>query len=139
MAPGTNRRLALVFALALAAPLVGPLVGAVAAGTGTQVVTNETLTASPGTYQELDGYELNRSSTTVVHNGTTLSAPEEYNLDADRGRLRLNASAVDSGDTVRVSYEYQASGPIVGRLLGLLPIMVGALFVVLAAKGSEVR
>lgn len=118
-----------------------PVLTSVNDNTGTQTVTNETVSADVGAYVNLGGYDINSGSETVWgYNDSSGSyeqatAGTDYELDEGGGELKvLNSSTlIQDGEDVKVSYEYQASGQTTALVAGFIPTMVVLLLFVLVA------
>lgn len=129
-------------ALAVAATLVGPFNAAVADSTGTQSVTNESVTAEIDTFVELDGYDIVTDSETVYWYNNSSSSYEEvtsgtdYEMNYDPGQIKaLSGGSIGDGDELKVSYDYQATDGTTTTIAGLVPLFVVLLILgVLAAK-----
>jgi hypothetical protein len=125
----------LMIAVAIAATLVTPFVGAISGSTGV-VATTDNVTADPGTYQEIDGYEIDSATFTAEQSGTTLSEGTDYNLNETAGTIEfIDSTNVDPGDTVDLSYEYQATDGTTTTITDLLPLFVALLVLVTLAAG----
>jgi len=120
-------------------------VSAVDTSTGTQTVTNETVTAQTGEYVDLDGYELVDGTVTVYGyddaNSTYETAVDgtDYEVKLQPGQLQaLNTSnLIEDGEEVKVSYDYQASGSMTTLVVGFVPLMIGVLLFVVLAKKTD--
>lgn len=142
-----NRAAQVVLALAVFAAIgmvmLSPVSSVVSANTGTQNVTNESVTASYNQTHDLKGYDLNAGSVKVYgYNQTSgkyevASSPADYNVQTGPGKISFNSSSslIDSGENVKVSYDYQASGALTSLVLGFLPLGVGLLIFVGIANG----
>lgn len=116
---------------------------AVSTSTGTQTVTNETVTAETGEYVDLSGYSLEDGTVTVYgYNDTsdsyeTASEGSDYEVKLDSGELKAldGSTLIDDGEEVQVSYDYQATDDMTTMVIGFVPVMIGLLlFVVLAQR-----
>lgn len=123
-----------VFA-AVAVILLNPIISTVNGHTGVQSIENETVAAQFDESVDLQGYDIDNSSETVwAYNDTSGSYEQategtDYKLNPGPGTIELyNTSLVDSGEDVKVSYDYQATGDLAALVLGFLPIGV-ALFI----------
>lgn len=123
--------------------LLGPVSGVVQINTGTTSLTNETVNADYNDSVALQGYDVDQSSVTVwglndsSGNYEQASSPGDYSLNADAGSLDFNSSStlIQDGESVKVSYDYQASGPLVALIIGFVPLAVALLiFVGIATK-----
>lgn len=131
-------------ALAIASILLGPIVTAVSSNTGTQTVTNETVTANVGNYTDLDGFKLVQGSATVYgYNQTSGSyevatAGTDYELDTKAGRLKAlsGSSLIDDGETVKVSYDYEATTGTTTKIIQYGPTFV--VLLMLTTVGAKV-
>lgn len=147
MAMGGKAKLVLAFALAAVIGVIflQPVVGAVNDNTGSQDVTNETVTAQVGTYVDLGGYDIDENSETVYgyndSSGSYEVASEgtDYEIAYGNGSIKaLNGSSlIDDGEDVKVSYTYQASGTLATTVIGFIPVMLGTLVLVVVARGVE--
>jgi len=119
----------------LAVVLLGPFVTTVNDYSGSQAITNESVTAETGEYVELDGYDVQSGTVTVYgyndSSGSYEQASEgtDYEIDLAGGEVKaLNGSSlIDDGETMKVTYDYQATSGTVTTVLDLLPLLVGVL------------
>lgn len=130
---------AVVIALAIGATLFVPMNTAVTETSGTQDVTNESVTASLDSYVELDGYNIDQNSETVRwFNSTsdsyeTLSEGTDYEIRYQSGELSVSSSSpVSDGDEVLVSYAYQPTDGTTSLVLEMLPVLVAVLLLGIA-------
>lgn len=129
---------ALLIAVTIAGTLVVPISDIVDSSTGTQTVNNTTVTADVGNYSaDLEGYNVVQSSETVYwYNSSsgsneTLSEGTDYEFDYDDARVKpLASSDVSDGDTLYVSYDYEATDGTVSSIAGLVPLFVVLLMLV---------
>jgi len=140
---------ALVLGFALAATFgvifLSPVVGAVNDNTGTQSVVNETVTANTGTYVDLGGYDINSGSETVYgFNDTSgsyevASSPGDYEMDYDSGAIKANSSStlINDSEDIKVSYDYQAAGPLATTVIEFVPVMMGTLILFVVGRGVQ--
>jgi hypothetical protein len=117
-----------VVAVTMAMLLFSPVTAVVNDRTGTQTVTNETVTADAGTDVELRGYDLDPASDTVYWYNITSDAYEtatkgtDYDLDTDAGELQVLASGdIEDGTDLKVTYQYDATDQRTERLAALVP------------------
>lgn len=135
----------LLIALTFAAVLITPIADTVNGNSGSVEVTNESLTAEVGEYQELDGYDIDSDSETVYWLNSTsgdyevITAGDDYELNESAGTIKFTESGVvDDGDDVKVSYTYQATSGTVSTILDLLPLFAGLVILgVMAAKVQQ--
>lgn len=135
---------AVLIAVTFAAVLFTPFYDAVQDNSGDVTVTNESLTADPGTYQELKGYRINDGSETVYwYNSSsgsyeTVSSPGDYEMDNDQGRIKLNSSGkASAGDDVKATYTYAATDSTTTTVLDLAPLLFALLMI--GVIGAEVQ
>lgn len=129
-----------LIAVTIAATLLNPIASTVTQNTGTQTVSNETVTAHYGKYTDLDGYKIVSGSETVYNaSGATMSSGTDYKIATKNGSIEaLNGGSIADGNTIKVSYDYQATDGTTTTVIGLVPLFVGLLMlVVLAAKLME--
>lgn len=135
----------LVIALAVFAAIgvifLGPVADTVASSTGTQTVTNETVTAAYNQTFDLQGYDVNAGSETVYApnaSGTYVVAAEagNYTFYDAPGEIEFNSSSslIQEGDEVRVSYTYVASDATTTLVVGFIPLGLGLLIFVGIAR-----
>jgi len=117
-----------LIAITIVAVLVGPLASTVDGNSGT-VGVNESLTADPGTVQELEGYRITSNFTaTETGTGTELSSGTDYTLHEENGTIEfIDSTNLDPGDDVDAVYEYEATDSITGTIADLLPLFAGLL------------
>lgn len=131
---------AVALALAIAAVVFVPLSTVVASNVGTQSVTNESVTAQTGEWQEINGYDVEDSETVRWYNSTsdsyeTLTEGTDYEFRYDAGEIKpLEGGTVSDGDELLVTYDYQATNGIVATVVGLVTTMLALLMLVTAAK-----
>lgn len=128
MATGKTVAGALI-AMTVVAVLIGPLATTVASSTGT-VGVNETVSAEPGSYQDITGYDLNANFTaTNTNGGTTLTEGTDYELATENGSIKfLDGSAnVAQGDDVELLYEYQGTDGTTTTIATLIPLFAALL------------
>lgn len=122
------------------------ITSAVDGATGTQSVENETVTAQEDEWVDLEGYKLDSGTVTVYgHNESddsyeTATEGDDYEIRLDSGELQaLNDSTlIDDGETVKVSYDYQASDATTTLVVGFVPVMVAVLlFWVIAQRAMD--
>ncbi len=142
---GTARKvLMLTVVVAVGMVLMTPIVDTVNNNTGQQTVTNETVNATYGERLDLQGYQINEGSETVYgyneSSDTYEVAPEDdYTLHYESGQITLNSSStlIDTGENVRVTYDYQATSELTSLVLGFIPVMIGVLLLVVVASRVE--
>lgn len=135
------------FALAavIAMIFMSPIVGAVNENTGTQSVTNESITADVGNFTELQGYDIDSGTVTVYgYNESsssfeTASAGTDYEINLGPGELKAlsGSSLIDDGEEVKVTYDYQASGSIATTVVGFIPVMIATLVIFVLGQGLQ--
>jgi len=120
-----------IIAATIAAVLFNPLANVAGANSGTQHVTNETLSAQPGSYQDLNGYNIHHGETVYWENGSSyqvLSSPSDYSMKYTPGQIRINnSSSVASGDSIRVTYDYDATTGATTELVKVVPLLAAVL------------
>jgi hypothetical protein len=121
-------------------PVVSDAVGS---STGSQDVTNETVTGQHGEWVELGGYDIDENSETVWGYNDTSGSYEQaiegtdYDIRYSEGEIQANSSStlIDDGEQIKVSYTYQATGSTTTLVAGFVPLMIGLLvFVSVAMK-----
>ncbi len=124
-------------AVAIAAILLGPVVTAVNDGTGTQSVTNETVTVETGEYVEFDGYSVVEDSVTVYAENDSdewVEAEEgtDYKIDYDAGSIEAldGSTLIEDGDTVKITFDYEATDEMTSTVIGYGPVFMGLLLMV---------
>lgn len=136
--------LGMAIAVAVGMVFFGPVVSAVNSNTGDQTVTNETFSAEFDTAQDLQGYDVYDSETVYVENGSntfaTATEGTDYTFDYASGEITmLNSTLVSAGDTVKVTYTYEASGALATTVITFIPVIFGTLlFAKVAAKTQDV-
>lgn len=140
--PDIDRIVGAMILLVVVGALFIPLVDTVNSETGTQAVTNESVTAEVGTYVDLENNDLVSSSVTV-YNSTDAEMTEgtDYEVAYDNGSIKaLSGGSITDGNTITVSYDYEATSDMVATIAGLIPllILVSVLAFVAAAVRDEV-
>lgn len=140
--PDIDRIVGAMILLVVVGALFIPLVDTVNSETGTQAVTNESVTAEVGTYVDLENNDLVSSSVTV-YNSTDAEMTEgtDYEVAYDNGSVKaLSGGSITDGNTITVSYDYEATSDMVATIAGLIPllILVSVLAFVAAAVRDEV-
>jgi len=124
--------LALAVFTAIGVILLGPVSGVVNANTGTQTVTNESVSATFSDPVDLTGYDISSDSVTVYgyndSSGSYEAAPaSDYSVNKGPGTISFSnsSSLIDDGETTKVSYDYQATGAISSLVIGFTPLALG--------------
>jgi hypothetical protein len=107
--------------------MFNPIASTVAGNTGTQSISDESLSADLDTYQELEGYNLVDGSVTVEYdNGTgyqTATEGTDYDLALENGTVKpLSSGSIDQGDPLRVTYDYQVTDGTTTTIVRLIPL-----------------
>lgn len=140
--------IAIVVAVVIGATMLGVVLDTTSANTGTQSVTNESLTesASLGETYELEGYEVVSGSETVwFENGSAGSfeqatAGTDYTVDQMPGDVTLEESGeIDAGDEVKVSYDWEATDSTTTTILDLLGLFIALILLVFVARPLMLR
>jgi len=129
-----------LIALTIAASLFAPVASSVNSSTGVQTVTNETVTADVGNYVDVGGYDID-SSTVTVYQPTgsayeTATQSTDYEFNTSDGSIKaLSGGDIGDGETLKVSYDYQATDDTTSTVANLVPLFMALLIVgVLAGK-----
>lgn len=129
-----------VFA-AIGVIMLSPIVTTVDSNTGTVTVTDENVTAQTGERADLGGYDIDPATVTVEAYNDSSSSWEtttEYTLYEQPGEIEFdvtNSTLIDDGETVRVDYDYQATGELTALVAGFIPVGVGLfIFVAIATR-----
>jgi hypothetical protein len=136
---------ALLIGVTIAATLLTPVASTVTDNTGTQTVTNTTVTADVGNWSaDLEGYNVVQTSETVYwYNSSsganeTLTEGTDYEFDYDDARVKpLSGGSVSDGDTLYVSYDYQATSGTVQTVSDLIPMFL--VLLILVTIGNKLR
>lgn len=128
-------------AVLIGATLFSPLATSVNDNTGAVTVTNETATATVGTYESLDGYDIDDSTDVVYYDnnsdGTFETATQgtDYELATDNGSIKvLSGGAIDDGAPIKTTYEYRATDDSTTTIAGLVPLLAALLLLVVLAN-----
>jgi len=143
-----SARTVILFAVAatIAMIFLSPVVTAVNDSTGTQSVTNESVTADVGSYVELGGFNVVDGSETVYapdnrDNGefNVTSEGADYEINNSDGSIKAlsGSSEIDDGDTLKVTYDYEAAGQITTTVVGFVPVMIGAVVLFMLGQGVQ--
>lgn len=140
-------RTVILFAIAatIAMIFLSPVVTAVNDSTGTQSVTNETITADVGNAVDLAGFNIVDGSVTVYEFNDTSGSFEvategtDYNISLEPGELTALASSdnIEDGEDVKVTYDYEAAGSITTTVVGFVPVMIGAVVLFMLGQGVQ--
>jgi len=142
--PSKQAQLVVGLALAAAVAIIGLAVAApvVTSSTGTVSVTNETVTASSETI-DLNGYNID-PATVVVYGYNDSSGSYEttndYTLSERPGEIQVdpaNSTLIDDGETVKITYDYQATDGITSLVTGYLPLGLGLVALVVLSSRLE--
>lgn len=135
--PNRAAMLALAVAVFVVIGMLGFSVAndAVGTSTGTQTVTNESVTAQYDTAVELEGYELVSGTVTVYNASGSVVPSSEYTIDHGPGTINVSSSStsIADGEEIAVTYDYQATGPLTTLVVGFIPIMIALLIFVRVA------
>lgn len=133
---------AILVAAAIAATLFAPFAGAVTDNTGTQSVTNESVTAAPaGEVASLGGYDLVSGSETVYWYNSSSSSYEQvtagtdYEINEEPGEIKtLSGGEISDGDDLKVTYDYEATGSTTTSVVTVAPLLLALLVLVVLSK-----
>lgn len=132
-----------VIAATIAALIFPTIAAGIAGNSGTVSVTNETVAAQYDEYVDLDGYAIVTDSETVyAQDGgswTTVSGTD-YTMNYSDGAISVDSGStvVQDGETIRVSYDYQATNEQSATVLAIVPLMLALLILgVIAAKAMD--
>ena len=139
----TKSAVTVILGVVVVMALFPALASSVHDNTGTQSVTNESVTASNTSYVELDQNDLVSGSETVYWLNSTsgnyevVSSPADYELNESDGSILANSTgSVGDGDSLKVSYDWQATDGSTTTIAGvILPL---ALILVLLVLANEV-
>lgn len=134
--------MAVIIAVTIAATLFAPVANAVTDNSGSVSITNETVTAQYGQYVDLEGYDIDDGSETVwmqEGDGSYTQGTEttDYEMANANGSVQAlsGSSTIDDGETIKVSYTYQATSSQAETVLVIIPLMMGVLMLgVMAGK-----
>lgn len=145
--PRRTARLVVLLAVVVAVGVImlSPVNTVVGENTGTVSVTNESVTANFNDTFDLRGYDIDGTSEVVwglnETSGNFEQATEgtDYTLYTENGSISFNSSStlIDSGEEVKVSYDYQATGTTTTLVVGFIPVMIAVLLLVAVAKNVE--
>jgi len=128
----------IVLAVTIGIVVMQPVVGAVNDNSGTVSVNNETASLPHGEWVDLAGYDLVDGSVNVesLDGTTTFSEGSDYELALENGSIKaLSSGTITDGQTVNVTYQYQATSGPATTVIGFIPVMFGLLLFVGASKG----
>jgi hypothetical protein len=133
----SGKIIAIVLAVVLGIVVMQPVVGAVNDNTGT-VSDAENVTADLGNYSDLGGYDL-VDGTVVVESTdgtTTYSEGSDYEVALENGSIKpLSSGTITDGETLNVTYDYNATDSSTTTVLGFVPVMFGVLLFVVVSRG----
>lgn len=144
MAKSTQKLIAVILAVTVGAIFLAPVATTVAESTGTQSVTNESVTASTSEYVQVDGYHLVDGSVTVYGYNQTSDSFElaaegtDYDVNLEPGEIKANSSStlIDDGEEIKVSYDYEATDGTTTLVAGFIVTLF--LTLLIAVLGEEV-
>jgi len=144
MASSATKIIAIALAIAIGIIVLQPVVSAANNNTGVQSVANEQITADLGNHSDLGGYNVDNSTVTVTNSaGTTtyVNGPGgDYTVATGNGSIKaLSTGTISDGQTLNVSYDYQATGGLTETVIGFVPVMFGVLMMVAASRAIERR
>lgn len=135
----TNQIIGLVIAVTIGAVFLAPVADIVSTNSGTQTVTEDTVTQSLdyNSSYELDGYNIASDSETIerydssTSSWETLTAGSDYELDDSSATIEFNdTTATDTGDEIRASYDWRATDETTGGIVQLIPLLMALLLLV---------
>ena len=131
--------LGIALAITLGVIFLQPVLSVTDTSTGTQTVTNESVTVVHDQFVDLGGWDIVDGSYTVTdQSGTAYTEGSDYELDQGSGELKaLSSGTISDGETVLVSYDYEATGGLTETVVGFVPIMFAVLFIVVASRGIQ--
>jgi len=133
----SGKIIAIVLAVVLGIVVMQPVVGAVNDNTGT-VTEAENVTADLGNYSDLGGYDVVDGTVTVepAGGGTAYSEGTDYEVALDNGSIKtLSSGGISDGETLNVTYDYEATDSSTTTVLGFVPVMFGVLLFVVVSRG----
>lgn len=133
----SGKIIAIVLAVVLGIVVMQPVVGAVNDNTGT-VTEAENVTADLGNYSDLGGYDVVSGSVVVESSDgtTTYSQGSDYEVALENGSIKpLSSGTITDGETLNVTYDYQATDSSTTTVLGFVPVMFGVLLFVVVSRG----
>jgi len=140
MAMDGSTKLILTIALGIAISLVvlQPVIASINDNTGVQTEV-ENATADVGNYTDLSGYDLKSGTVSVEdQSGTAYSQGSDYEVALDNGSVKaLSSGTISDGETLNVSYDYQATSGATTTVLGFIPVIFGTVLLVFAANGIQ--
>lgn len=124
-----------LIAMTIAAVFLTPLSTVVATSTGVVGVGNESVTIHTDEYSDLDGYDVTNNYTVELEDGTELTEGTDYEINRTEGSITAvsGSATVSDGDTVLVTYEYNATDSTTGTIAGLVPMFAALLILGIAA------
>lgn len=135
---------AVAVAITVAAVFIGPIASVVGANTGSQTVTNESVTADVGNYVDLGGYNIDSGSETVYWLNSSsgsyeqVSSSTDYTMAYQNGSIRADSGGtIGDGDSLKVTYTYAASGGLTSTILGYSPLFIA--LILLAVMYGEME
>lgn len=137
--PDLKRLIGLLLAVTVVVVVFGPIATAVQDNVGTQSVTNESVTADLGNEVDLSGYNIDASSVTVYNATDDVVPASEYTINDGPGTINVSSTStsVSDGETIAVSYDYQATTGMVTTIVGYVPELVAVL--ILAFLGLAIQ
>ena len=129
--PGKKQKafIGLMVGLMVAGMFLGPLNTAVAENTGTQSVTNESVTVALDEDVDLDGWQV-QSGTVTVYNASTGSVVPQagnYTIANEPGTINVsssNSAGLSDGNEILVTYDYAATDATATLIAGFVVTLV---------------
>jgi hypothetical protein len=124
-----------LLAVTIGAVLFIPFSSAIASNTGTQSVAGENVTADIGNYTDLNGYDVDSTTVTVDNSTGATVDSADFTVNETDGSLLIESSVtnVNDGETLNVSYDYQATDGQTTTVATLLPLLLALLLLVTLA------
>lgn len=124
-----------LLAVTIGAVLFIPFSSAITSNTGTQSVAGENVTADIGNYTDLNGYDVDATTVTVENSAGATVDSADFTVNETAGSLLIESSVtnVNDGETLNVSYDYQATDGQTTTVATLLPLLLALLLLVTLA------
>lgn len=132
----SRQLIALAVGLVIGVSMIGVLIPVVNDNVGEQTPDNESVTANIGEWQDLEGWDIDPNSETVLNStDTELTQGTDYEMNNTAGEIKfLSTASTSDGEAMQVSYTYQASSSTATTVLDLVALFVALVLLVALSR-----